>query len=73
MKFRNKKKFRYGIPAYTGPFRALLVTSGINTYFIPELYMRTYILSVLLRYLNLLLLQVFTVTRNFNCQNPTSG
>jgi hypothetical protein len=23
MKFRNKKKFRYGIPAYTGPFRAL--------------------------------------------------
>jgi hypothetical protein len=23
MKFRNKKKFRYSIPAYTGPFRAL--------------------------------------------------
>jgi hypothetical protein len=23
MKFRNKKKFRYGIPAYTGPFQAL--------------------------------------------------
>jgi hypothetical protein len=27
-KFRNKKKFRYGIPAYTGPFRAL----GIRDY-----------------------------------------
>jgi hypothetical protein len=25
MKFRNKKKFRYGIPAYTGPFRGLLI------------------------------------------------
>jgi len=25
MKFRNKKKFRYGIPAYTGPFRALVI------------------------------------------------
>jgi hypothetical protein len=24
MKFRNKKKFRYGIPVYTGPFRALV-------------------------------------------------
>jgi hypothetical protein len=24
MKFRNKKKFRYGIPAYTGPFEALV-------------------------------------------------
>jgi hypothetical protein len=23
MKFRNKNKFRYGVPAYTGPFRAL--------------------------------------------------
>jgi hypothetical protein len=23
MKFRNEKKFRYGIPAYTCPFRAL--------------------------------------------------
>jgi hypothetical protein len=23
MKFRNKKKFRCGIPAYTGPYRAL--------------------------------------------------
>jgi hypothetical protein len=22
MKFRNKKKFRHNIPAYTGPFRA---------------------------------------------------
>jgi hypothetical protein len=22
-KFRNKKKFQYGMPAYTGPFRAL--------------------------------------------------
>jgi hypothetical protein len=22
-KFRNKKKFQYGIPAHTGPFRAL--------------------------------------------------
>jgi hypothetical protein len=25
MKFRNEKKFQYGIPAYTGPFRALLI------------------------------------------------
>jgi hypothetical protein len=24
IKFRNKKKFRYGIPVYTDPFRALL-------------------------------------------------
>jgi hypothetical protein len=24
MKFRNEKKFRYGIPAYTGPIRALV-------------------------------------------------
>jgi hypothetical protein len=24
MKFRNKKEFRYGIPAQTGPFPALL-------------------------------------------------
>jgi hypothetical protein len=23
MKYRNKKKFHFGIPAYTGPFRAL--------------------------------------------------
>jgi hypothetical protein len=22
-KFKDRKKFRYGIPAYTGPFRAL--------------------------------------------------
>jgi hypothetical protein len=28
MKFRNKEKFRYGIPAYTGPFRALDITSS---------------------------------------------
>jgi hypothetical protein len=26
MKFRNKKKFGYGIPAYTGPFQALIAT-----------------------------------------------
>jgi hypothetical protein len=26
MKFRIKEEFRYGIPAYTGPFRALYVT-----------------------------------------------
>jgi len=26
MKFRNKKKFRCGIAAYTGPFRALIQT-----------------------------------------------
>jgi hypothetical protein len=25
MKFRNEKKFQYGIPAYTGPFPALLI------------------------------------------------
>jgi hypothetical protein len=25
IKFRNKKKFRYGIPTYTGPFRALIL------------------------------------------------
>jgi hypothetical protein len=25
MKFRNKKKFRYGIPVSTGPFRALFL------------------------------------------------
>jgi hypothetical protein len=25
MKYRNIKKFRYGIPAYIGPFRALIV------------------------------------------------
>jgi hypothetical protein len=24
VKFRNEKKFRYGIPAYTDPFRALI-------------------------------------------------
>jgi hypothetical protein len=24
MKFKNKNKFLYGIPAYTGPFRTLL-------------------------------------------------
>jgi hypothetical protein len=24
MKFRNIKKFRYGIPAYTNPFQALV-------------------------------------------------
>jgi hypothetical protein len=29
MKFRNKKKFRYDIPAYTGPFRALHVVDKI--------------------------------------------
>jgi hypothetical protein len=27
MKFRSKKKFRYGIPAYTGPFPALTGTN----------------------------------------------
>jgi hypothetical protein len=26
MKFRNKNKFRYGVPVYTSPFRALLST-----------------------------------------------
>jgi hypothetical protein len=26
MKFRNKEEFEYGIPAYTGPFRALAAT-----------------------------------------------
>jgi hypothetical protein len=26
MKFRKKRKFWYGIPAYTGPFRALGLT-----------------------------------------------
>jgi hypothetical protein len=25
MKFRNKKQFRYGVPAYTGPLRALCI------------------------------------------------
>jgi hypothetical protein len=30
-KFRNKKKFRYVIPAYTGPFRAL----PTDLYYIP--------------------------------------
>jgi hypothetical protein len=25
MKFRNRKKFQYDIPAYTGPFRALII------------------------------------------------
>lgn len=25
MKFRDKRKFRYGMPAYTDPFRALVV------------------------------------------------
>jgi hypothetical protein len=23
MKFRKRKKFQYGMPAYTGPFRAM--------------------------------------------------
>jgi hypothetical protein len=27
MKFRNKKKFLYGMPAHTGPFRALLMSN----------------------------------------------
>jgi hypothetical protein len=30
MKFRNKIKFRYGIPAYTGQFRALLLCKRKN-------------------------------------------
>jgi hypothetical protein len=25
MKFRNNKKFRYGVPAYTSPLRALVI------------------------------------------------
>jgi hypothetical protein len=28
MKFRNKEKFRYGIPAYTGPFRVLVLSKN---------------------------------------------
>jgi hypothetical protein len=35
MKFRNRKKFRYGIPVYTGPFRALVVTEGNVLSFTP--------------------------------------
>jgi hypothetical protein len=30
MKFRNKKKFRHGIPAYTGPCRKLRITYTRN-------------------------------------------
>jgi hypothetical protein len=30
MKFSNRKNFRYGIPAYTGPFRALPVPNEMN-------------------------------------------
>jgi hypothetical protein len=29
MKFSNKKEFQYGIPAYTGPFQALVGTQRI--------------------------------------------
>jgi hypothetical protein len=30
IKSRNKKKFQYGIPEYTGPFRALVKAPGYN-------------------------------------------
>jgi hypothetical protein len=30
MKFRNKKKFQYGLPAYTGTFRALGLSKLLN-------------------------------------------
>jgi short-subunit dehydrogenase len=30
MKFRNKAKFQYGKPAYTGPFRALIEVNALN-------------------------------------------
>jgi hypothetical protein len=30
IRFRNKKKSRYGIPAYTGPFRTLPVRKKIK-------------------------------------------
>jgi hypothetical protein len=33
MKFRNQKKFRYGIVAYTGPFQPLVVTIFITILF----------------------------------------
>jgi hypothetical protein len=38
MKFRNKKKFRYGIPPYTGPFQVLVYCMTYNllkTRFLP--------------------------------------
>jgi hypothetical protein len=34
MIFRNKKKFRFGIPAYTGPFRASKMCIPTQTAFI---------------------------------------
>jgi hypothetical protein len=32
MKFRNKKKFRYGIPSYTGPFQELITANMLAVY-----------------------------------------
>jgi hypothetical protein len=49
MKFRNKEKFRYGIPAYTGPFRELFkiilfsyIKPGIDQYHNPVLQQTKY-------------------------------
>jgi hypothetical protein len=35
VKFRNRKKFRFGIPVYTGPFRALRVPQYAGTLTFP--------------------------------------
>jgi hypothetical protein len=40
MKFRNKKKFRYGIPTYTGPFRKLILLSTLVAKFSKHLISR---------------------------------
>jgi hypothetical protein len=32
IKFGNKKKFRYSIPAYTSPFRALCIIRNVGIY-----------------------------------------
>jgi hypothetical protein len=52
MKFRNKIKFRYGIPAYTGPFRALIhsrMYSNSNwefEIFVPNVYHHQWLYSL---------------------------
>jgi hypothetical protein len=45
MKFRNKKKFRYGIPAHTGSFQATI----ISTHNMMKKYVNFYNMQMVIR------------------------
>jgi hypothetical protein len=47
MKFRNKKKFRYGIPVHTGSFQAMI----ISTHNMVQKYLSFYNMQMVIRVL----------------------